>query len=193
MTCMGALRGLLWPWTRALRARPQSGEAACVSTWLGEACARGSKFGQDAAPCQTSKTRMCARLEIRTGRLASRRARAVRAKCRLAGLTTPHLSHARVYSVLTLTRAPHARPPEVPEKLVCSRARSVRKHLVRWIVSRRARTVRAKCRLAGLTVDNPEKSKAKNCFFEVTWSVRGKLVQELQLLLRVMVLGWVSG
>ena len=43
---------------------------------------------------QTSKTRMCARLEIRTGRLAhtrmyvaSRRARAVRAKCSLAGLT----------------------------------------------------------------------------------------------------------
>ena len=40
------------------------------------------------ARCQTSKTRMCARLEIRTGRLASRRARAVRAKCSLAGLTT---------------------------------------------------------------------------------------------------------
>ena len=43
----------------------------------------------------SSKTRMCARLEIRTGRLwprshtyvASHRARAVRAKCRLAGLT----------------------------------------------------------------------------------------------------------
>ena len=31
---------------------------------------------------------MCARLEIQTGRLASRRARAVRAKCSLAGLTT---------------------------------------------------------------------------------------------------------
>ena len=53
-------------------------------------------------PCQTSKTRVRARLEIRTGRLAhtacerpvcsvpyvaSRRARAVRAKYRLAGLT----------------------------------------------------------------------------------------------------------
>ena len=53
--------------------------------------------------CQTSMTRMCARLEIQTGRLAvaSRRARAVRAKCRLAGLTTapqgtqlpPHREH----------------------------------------------------------------------------------------------------
>ena len=35
--------------------------------------------------CQASMTRMCARLEIRTGRLAHVRARAVRAKCSLAG------------------------------------------------------------------------------------------------------------
>ena len=37
---------------------------------------------------------MCARLEIRTGRLASRRARAVRAKCSLAGLTRISTDHA---------------------------------------------------------------------------------------------------
>ena len=62
-------------------------------------------YNEDAArdgPCQTSKTRMCARLEIRTGRLAhtyvaSRRARAVRAKCSLAGLTTT--GHARMVKV----------------------------------------------------------------------------------------------
>ena len=48
---------------------------------------------RDGPCCQTSKTRVHARLEIRTGRLAhtaSRWARAVRAKCRLTGLTTGH-------------------------------------------------------------------------------------------------------
>ena len=56
--------------------------------------------------CQTSKTRMCARLEIRSGRLVrtSRRARAVRAKCLsnqlsarslLSHLSSQHDAHVR--------------------------------------------------------------------------------------------------
>ena len=87
-------------------------------------------------PCRTSKTRMCARLEIRTGRLAhthvaSRRARAVRAKCSLAGLTNQSPSRAATRGAraacvstwsgegrnvrLALTRAFRARPPEVAD------------------------------------------------------------------------------
>ena len=43
---------------------------------------QGLRDGTHAACIVTSKTRICARLEIRTGR------RAVQAKCRLAGLTS---------------------------------------------------------------------------------------------------------
>ena len=69
--------------------------------------------------CQTSKTRMCARLEIRTGRLAhvaSRRARAVRAKCSLAGLTTRLTS--LNYSDQSLSHA-HARGHRVAYSIFC--------------------------------------------------------------------------
>ena len=64
--------------------------------------------------CQTSKTRMCARLEIRTGRLAhvaSRRAhvasRRARAGARIVGLQL---------ALTRALRARRARPPEVPAK-----------------------------------------------------------------------------
>ena len=68
------------------------------------------------ASCQTSKTRVRARLDIRTGRLArtaSRRARTVRAKCSLAGLTTqqapPSGLIAGTYHARMARRAQHLR------------------------------------------------------------------------------------
>ena len=88
--------------------------------------------------CQTSKTRMCARLEIRTGRfahtyVASRRARAVRAKCSLAGLT-------RCLLVKPVRRA-CARGSKFGQDASLSRSHT-------YVASRRARAVRAKCSLA---------------------------------------------
>ena len=52
---------------------------------------------------------MCARLETRTGRLASHRpARAVRAKCRLVGLTRPGPNNVRPCDRTLLTHAARA-------------------------------------------------------------------------------------